>query len=92
MKIQELNRELETQKRYLSEGKSKTLDSRHIDKLAVDIVLFRDGVADFTPDSYRPFGNYWETIGGRWGGRFGVDKSQYESVIGWDPVHFEFTK
>lgn len=81
---------METQKRYLSEGKSKTLDSRHLDKLAVDIVLFRDGVADFQPESYRPFGDYWEQCGGVWGGRFGTggDKTK----IGWDPVHFEFTK
>lgn len=91
-KIQELNREIEIQKKYVAEGKSKTLNSRHIDKLAVDLILFRAGTPDFIPESYRPLGIYWESVGGHWGGRFGVETKDFDTKIGWDYDHFEFTK
>jgi hypothetical protein len=92
VKIQELNRDIETQRKYVAEGKSKTLNSLHLDRLAADIVIFRDGTAQFGGESYRPFGVYWESIGGVWGGRFGVSPSDYGTKVGWDPVHFEFKK
>jgi hypothetical protein len=91
VKIQELNRDIATQRKYVEEGKSKTLNSRHLDRLAADIVLFRDGVPQFDGETYRPFGVYWESLGGIWGGRFGVKPVDYGTKVGWDPVHFEFT-
>ncbi len=90
IKIVELNRLLETQKAYVAKGVSKTLDSRHIDNLAVDIILYRNDVLVPYGEAYRPLGVYWESIGGRWGGRFGEDA--ITGKIGWDPGHFELTK
>lgn len=90
IKIVELNRLLATQKDYVARGVSKTLDSRHLDNLAVDVVLYRDGVLVPYGEAYRPLGVYWESIGGRWGGRFGEDVAA--GKIGWDPGHFEFTR
>ena len=48
-------------------GRSTSL---HKSRLAVDFVLRRDGVYLTDTESYRPLGEYWESIGGSWGGRF----------------------
>ena len=91
IKIVELNRDLERQKKLVSEGKSATLESLHLQNCAVDLLVLD---RDFRPVDigavYRPLGEYWEKIGGRWGGRFGVKKEEYGHKIGWDPGHFEY--
>ena len=44
--------------------------SLHTDRLAIDINLFKDGIyLTKTPD-YQPLGEWWESVGGAWGGRF----------------------
>lgn len=44
--------------------------SLHIDRLAIDLNLYRDGVwLTKTPD-FRELGEWWEAQGGAWGGRF----------------------
>ena len=48
-----------------------TENSLHRDRLAIDLNLFRDGVYLRSADSHRPLGEFWETLGGTWGGRFG---------------------
>lgn len=45
-------------------------NSVHKERLAVDFNLFRDGQYLTTTESHRPLGEYWESIGGTWGGRF----------------------
>lgn len=45
-------------------------NSLHIVKLAVDFNLFVDGVFQTNLPAYEPMGEYWESIGGTWGGRF----------------------
>ena len=95
VKIQELNRTIDTQRTYITQGVSKTMDSRHLDKLAADLVLFKDGVAIMGGEDYRQFGVQWESLGGRWGGRFGLEKESPEvqaAKLGWDVPHFEFRK
>lgn len=92
IKVQEWNRTLETQKEYVLKGVSRTLDSRHLDGLAVDVYLFQDELIIYGGLAYRPLGEYWETLGGQWGGRFGVDKADYATKVGWDPSHFQFSK
>ena len=92
VKVAEWNRLLVTQKDYVARGVSWTLDSRHLDNLAVDMYLFKDGVIALGGPLYRPLGEYWESLGGRWGGRFGLKPDEYSVEIGKDPVHFEFTK
>lgn len=44
--------------------------SNHKRRLAVDLNLFRDGVYLTTTEAHRPLGEYWESLGGAWGGRF----------------------
>lgn len=48
-------------------------NSLHTQRLAIDLMLFRDGVYLTDSDDYRPLGEYWESLDGdcRWGGRFG---------------------
>ncbi len=44
--------------------------SKHYDRLAVDLNLFRDGNYLTDTDLYRPLGSFWKAIGGTWGGDF----------------------
>lgn|SRR3990167_7909951 len=97
VKIQELNRTIQVQKEYVAKGVSKTLDSRHLDNLAVDMYIYdlstSSPVADL--EQYRSLGEYWESLGGRWGGRFGLEslsKNEQNAKLGWDPYHFEFRR
>lgn len=46
-------------------------NSLHYIRLAVDLNLFVKGEYKTDTESYRPLGEYWESIGGTWGGRFG---------------------
>jgi hypothetical protein len=45
-------------------------NSNHYKRLAVDFNLFIDGIYQEYTDAYKPLGEYWESIGGAWGGRF----------------------
>lgn len=45
-------------------------NSLHTLRLAVDFNLFINGEYQTDTDAYRPLGEYWESIGGTWGGRF----------------------
>jgi hypothetical protein len=45
--------------------------STHKLRLAVDFNLFKDGKYLPSTEAHRPLGEYWESIGGTWGGRFG---------------------
>lgn len=44
--------------------------SLHKVRLAVDFNVFRDGVYLTQGEQYADLGEYWESIGGTWGGRF----------------------
>lgn len=92
IKVQEWNRLLATQKEYVAKGVSKTLNSKHLDNLAVDMYLYKNGKVILGGEDYRALGEYWESLGGRWGGRFGVEskpKAIQDLELGFDPVHFE---
>lgn len=45
--------------------------SLHRKRLAVDLNLFRDNEYLSKNEDHQPLGEYWESIGGSWGGRFG---------------------
>jgi hypothetical protein len=45
--------------------------SLHYDKLAIDLNLFRNGEYLAGTDHHSVLGEFWESIGGSWGGRFG---------------------
>lgn len=53
---------------YAKSGHKK--DSFHYKRLAIDINLFKDGIWLETTEDHRPIGEWWESIGGTWGGRF----------------------
>lgn len=44
--------------------------SLHTIRLAVDLNLFKDGVYQQDSPAYQKLGEFWESIGGSWGGRF----------------------
>jgi hypothetical protein len=44
--------------------------SLHKKRLAVDFNLFKDGHYLTSTEDHKPLGEYWESIGGSWGGRF----------------------
>lgn len=43
--------------------------SLHKERLACDFNLFKDGQYLTRTEDYRPLGEYWESLGGCWGGR-----------------------
>lgn len=45
-------------------------NSCHKIRLAIDLNLFRDGKYLTATEDYRVLGEFWESIGGTWGGRF----------------------
>jgi hypothetical protein len=45
-------------------------NSLHTLRLAVDLNLFVNGQYMTRTADYLPLGEYWETLGGNWGGRF----------------------
>ena len=44
--------------------------SLHKMRLAIDLNLFKEGRYLQTTEDHRELGEYWESIGGSWGGRF----------------------
>jgi len=51
---------------YLAHRKN----SYHFRRLAIDLNLFKDDKYLITTEDHRLLGEYWESIGGTWGGRF----------------------
>jgi len=44
--------------------------SFHYRRLAIDLNLFIDGEYQETTEAHTELGEYWESLGGTWGGRF----------------------
>ena len=78
----ELWRTPEQQKVYVQTGRSKTMESKHLKRLAIDLNFFRDGQLCYDIKTLRPVGEYWESLNpkNRWGGNFSSFK---------DVPHFE---
>jgi hypothetical protein len=55
--------------------------SLHTERLAVDFNLFKEGKYLTSTEAHRPLGEFWESIGGSWGGRFG-DGNHYSVAWG----------
>lgn len=45
-------------------------NSLHTQRLAIDFNLFIGGVWQTDSKAFLPLGEYWESLGGAWGGRF----------------------
>lgn len=90
MTFGEAYRTKEQQEIHRRNNRSRVAHSKHQDRLAVDFNLFVDGRYVRDKEKYRALGEKWEAIGGRWGGRFGVDTVEYDTKVGWDAGHFEY--
>ena len=44
--------------------------SFHYKRLAIDLNLFKNGEYLTDTQDHKPLGEFWESIGGTWGGRF----------------------
>jgi len=78
----ELYRTLEQQQIYLKTGRSKTLNSNHLKRLAIDLNFFVNGKLTWDKKVLAPIGEYWESLSpkNKWGGNF-------KSLV--DVPHFE---
>ena len=80
----ELYRTAEQQQIYVKTGRSKTMQSNHLRRLAIDLNFFKDGKCIYNVDTLKPLGQYWESLHpkNRWGGswRF-VDVPHFERNI-----------
>lgn len=56
------------------------LNSLHYDRLAIDLNLFKDGVYLTETADYIELGEFWESIGGAWGGRFSSGDGNHFSL------------
>lgn len=85
--IGEVLRTEEQQALYIKQDKSKTSNSMHLKKCAIDLNFFKDGVLVQTPTE---IGKYWESLdpknrwGGSWRGLIEAKKSKFV-----DKPHFE---
>ncbi|WP_140920796.1 M15 family metallopeptidase [Limnobaculum xujianqingii] len=55
-------------------------NSLHTQRLAVDFNLFINGQYQTDSAAYRPLGEYWESLGGSWGGRFSKPDGNHFSL------------
>lgn len=78
----ELYRTPEQQAIYLKTGRSKTMQSNHLRRLAVDLNFFKGGKIIWDKETLAPLGAFWESLHtfNRWGGNF-------KSLV--DCPHFE---
>lgn len=83
----ELYRTPEQQQIYVKSGRSKTMKSKHLSRLAIDLNFFikdENGRWKLTwsVDKIKPIGNYWESLNNNnvWGGNWSKFK---------DVPHFE---
>lgn len=94
----EVYRTPEQQKIYFDSGRSKTMNSRHLDRLAVDFNIFKDGVILFANPATRraeiqsvlPLGQFWVSLNTAnvWGGDWDRDNDTIDETF-LDPYHFE---
>lgn len=84
----ELYRTQEQQKIYVDRGLSKTMNSQHLKRLAIDLHFFKNGRL-VTAKEMEPVGRFWEDCDpkNRWGGNFDKDWSKKDNFL--DAPHFE---
>lgn len=78
----ELWRSPEQQAVYVKTGRSRTMSSNHLRRLAIDLNFFKGGKIIWDKAQLEPVGTYWEGLHpkNRWGGNF-------KSLV--DVPHFE---
>jgi hypothetical protein len=82
----ELARTPEQQAIYVKTGRSKTMQSIHLKRCAIDLNFFKDGQIIWDKGILAPLGAYWESLHpkNRWGGNFKslVDCPHFERNVG----------
>lgn len=58
----ELHRTPEQQQIYVKTGRSKTMLSKHLQRLAIDLNFFIDGVLCYDVEKLSKVGKYWESL------------------------------
>jgi peptidoglycan L-alanyl-D-glutamate endopeptidase CwlK len=78
----ELFRTAEQQEIYVKTGRSKTMNSNHLKRCAIDLNFFKDGKLVYDKALLQPVGDYWESLNKKnsWGGNWNSFK---------DVPHFE---
>lgn len=68
----ELQRTTEQQAIYVKTGRSKTMESNHLRKCAIDLNFIRDGKLVYDQTQLQPIGDKWESMhpNNRWGGNW----------------------
>lgn len=56
------------------------VNSLHAKRLAIDLNLFIGGEYQSSSEAYLPLGEYWESLGGSWGGRFSKPDGNHFSL------------
>jgi peptidoglycan L-alanyl-D-glutamate endopeptidase CwlK len=78
----ELFRTTEQQEIYVKTGRSKTMNSNHLKRCAIDLNFFKSGELVYDKKVLQPLGDYWESLNKKnsWGGNWNSFK---------DVPHFE---
>lgn len=68
----ELYRTAEQQEIYFKQGKSKTMQSNHLRRLAIDLNFLKNGQPVWDKAQLADVGKFWESLDSRnrWGGNF----------------------
>ena len=66
----ELFRTAEQQQIYMKTGRSKTMNSLHLKRCAIDLNFFKDGKLCYDIPALTPVGEYWQSLSPKnsWGG------------------------
>lgn len=89
VRLGEVQRPIEMQEIYVRTGRSKTMNSMHIKKCAIDLILLRAGLI-CTHAQILPLGRFWEDLDvkNRWGGSWrGLIEAKKSTFV--DAPHFE---
>jgi hypothetical protein len=80
----ELARTTEQQEIYVKTGRSKTMNSIHLKRCAIDLNFFKGGKLTYDRGVLQPLGDYWESLDpkNQWGGNWRTFK---------DVPHFQRT-
>jgi len=68
----ELHRTIEQQRLYVQQGKSKTMNSNHLRRCAIDLNFFKGGKLIYDKAELQAVGDYWESLNPKnsWGGNW----------------------
>ncbi len=81
VRLGEAQRPVEMQEIYVRDGRSKTMNSQHLKKLAFDLFFTKNNEVVYPQE----LGDYWESLSpeNRWGGNWTSfkDKPHYERYV-----------